>query len=138
LPVDQKLQLLILSHVVLLNEGRPGSLAHLEIEALGERFRGAIQARRDRYEQALRELVEEGMASGVFRPVDAKGTALAILGAVNWTVKWFRPEGGRAAREIGGEFAALLVRGLLAGGSELAPPPAALVDEAEKLAGDEE
>ncbi|HEX6901001.1 MAG TPA: hypothetical protein VF789_14855 [Thermoanaerobaculia bacterium] len=40
--------------------------------------------------------------------------ALALLGAVNWTVKWFRPDGGKSAREIGRECAELLVRGLLA------------------------
>ena len=37
-----------------------------------------------------------------------------ILGAVNWTVKWFRPDGRKSAREIGREQAELLVRGVLA------------------------
>ena len=42
---------------------------------------------------------------------------MAILGAVNWTVKWFRPEGGKTAAQIGREFADLLVGGLTAEGS---------------------
>jgi hypothetical protein len=42
---------------------------------------------------------------------------------VNWTVKWFRPEGGKTAREIGREIAELLVQGLLAAGAEPLPPP---------------
>ena len=114
-PADAKLARLIEEHVVRLNEGTPGSLAHLEVEALGETWRREVQERRDEYERAFREIIEEGIAAGVFRPVDAKVNALAILGAVNWTVKWFRPDGRKSAREIGRECAELLVRGLLAG-----------------------
>ena len=111
---DAKLFRLIEEHVVRLNEGTPGSLAHLEVEALGEPWRQEVMERRDEYERAFRDLLEAGIAAGVFRPVDPKVSALAILGAVNWTVKWFRPEGGKSAREIGREAAETLVRGLLA------------------------
>jgi AcrR family transcriptional regulator len=114
LPADAKLFRLIEEHVVRLNEGTPGSLAHLEVEALGTPWRESVQARRDEYERAFREIIEEGIAAGVFRPADPKVSALAILGAVNWTVKWFRPNGDKSAREIGRECAELLVRGLLA------------------------
>ena len=127
-PLDRKLFLQTAGHVVLLNEGTPGSLAHLEVEALSEKYRRPIQERRDAYERSLRALIEDGIAAGVFRPVDAKVTALAILGAVNWTVKWFRPGGPKSARDIGRETAELLVRGLLAPGTEMnAPPPEALL-----------
>jgi AcrR family transcriptional regulator len=117
---DQKLRRLLEEHVVRLNdpeEGTPGSLAHLEIEALSGSLRTAVMAQRDEYERNLRRLIEEGMDRKVFRPVDAKVAALALLGAVNWTVKWFRPEGGKSAREIGREAAETLVGGLMA------PPP---------------
>jgi AcrR family transcriptional regulator len=116
---DAKLFRLIEEHVVRLNEGTPGSLAHLEVEALGEPWRQEVMERRDQYERAFRDLLEEGIAAGVFRPVDPKVSALAILGAVNWTVKWFRPDGGKSARQIGREQAELLVRGLLAPGIEM-------------------
>lgn len=118
---DQKLRRLLEEHVVRLNdpeEGTPGSLAHLEIEALSGGLRTAVMAQRDEYERNLRRLIEEGMDRQVFRQVDAKVAALALLGAVNWTVKWFRPEGGKSAREIGREAAETLVRGLLAPGHE--------------------
>lgn len=126
LRVDQKLWLLLEEHVVRLNdpdEGTPGSLAHLEVEALGERRRTAVLAQRDEYERAVRRLIEEGMDRGVFRAMDSKVMALALLGSVNWTVKWFRPEGGKSAREIGWETAGMLVRGLMVPGEEPASPP---------------
>jgi AcrR family transcriptional regulator len=113
-PADRKLFLQAAGHVVLLNEGTPGSLAHLDVEALGEEHRRPIQARRDEYERSFRRLLDEGVAAGVFRPQDTKVAALAVLGAVNWTVKWFRPGGGKSAREIAAETAELLVRGVLA------------------------
>ena len=122
LRADAQLFLLIEGHVVRLNEETPGSLAHLEVEALGPQWRRQIQTRRDEYERAFREILEDGTAAGLFRPTDPKVSALAILGAVNWTVKWFRPDGGKSAREIGRECAELLVRGLLAPGVEMERP----------------
>jgi AcrR family transcriptional regulator len=122
LAASGKLYLLVLGHVLHVNEGTPGSLAHLEVEALEGRWRKRLQTRRDEYEAALRRVIAEGIAAGVFRPVDAKTAALAILGAVNWTVKWFRPEGAKSARAIGEEFAEQMVRGLLAEGVKLEVP----------------
>jgi len=116
---DAQLLALLAGHVVVLNEETPGSLAHLEIEELGERYRRPILRRRRAYEAALRSILDTGVAAGVFRPVDTHVAAFALLGAVNWTVKWFRPDGPRPAAEIGAECAELLVRGLLADGITL-------------------
>jgi AcrR family transcriptional regulator len=130
LPVEIRLYLLVVGHVERLNERTPGSLAHLEVEGLDGAFRDATLARRAEYEGALRGLVQEGMAAGRFRPGDAKVVALAVLGALNWTVKWFRPEGGKSPRQIGRTFADLLVCGLLAPGVELGTPDLSLLDAA--------
>ena len=116
---DRQLLALIAAHVRCLNEDTPGSLAHLEVEALSGAWRTRIQAQRDRYEARIRKLVRQGIAEGVFRPADPKLVTLAILGAVNWTVKWYRPRGAKSVRTVGREFAAHLVRGLLAPGREL-------------------
>ncbi len=35
-----------------------------------------------------------------------------MLGALNWTARWFRPDGARSAAEVADELAAFLVRGL--------------------------
>jgi len=115
LPADQKLRLLLEEHVVSLNdpeEGTPGSLAHLEVEALGDERRAGVTAQRDEYEQIVRSLIEEGMDRGLFHRADPKVASLALLGSVNWTVKWFRPEGGKSAREIGRQIAEMMVRSL--------------------------
>lgn len=126
---DSKLYRLIVGHVELLNEGTPGSLAHLEVEALEGEWRAAAVAGRDAYERAVQALIDEGVAARVFRSTDSKVAALALLGAMNWTVKWFRPEGSKTAGEIGAEFAEVLVRGLLVAGIELRVPPPLVLPE---------
>ena len=118
-PPDGRLHWLIRGHVRTLNLEIPASLAHLEIEALAPDQRRAVRRRRRRYERSYRVLVEEGMEQGVFRAIDAKVAVLAILGAVNWTVKWYRERGSSALEDIASEFADLMVRGLLAPGVEL-------------------
>lgn len=116
---DARLHWLLVGHVRVLNELHPGSLAHLEIEALPEARRQPLLARRKAYEHAFHQLIDAGVAGGVFRPVDASLATLALLGAVNWTVRWFDASGRKHADEVGREFADLLVRGLLAPGVEL-------------------
>jgi AcrR family transcriptional regulator len=119
---DTRLFRLLAGHVSTLNESQPGSLAHLEIEALAPPDRSRMLARRKRYERAYRDLIEAGIAAGVFRATDARLATLALLGAVNWTVKWFDRGARKSAEAVGAEFAELLVRGLLAPGIELERP----------------
>lgn len=113
-PAARRLARLVVEHVAVLNESTPGSLAHLEIEEVPAERRPALMARRKRYERVWRRLIEDGIAAGELRPVDPALATLALLGAVNWTVKWFDARGSKSARQVGEEFAALLVGGLVA------------------------
>lgn len=119
-PAEQ-LAHVVVGHLRCLNEGTPGSLAHLEVESLEEPHKARIQELRDRYEARVRQLVARGTSQGTFRPVDPKVTALTILGAVNWSVKWFRPDGSASLDTIADAFADHLVRGLLADARALSP-----------------
>jgi len=110
-----RLHRLVVAHVVALNETHPGSLAHLEIEALEPEHRAPLLRKRKRYEQIIRQLIETGIADGSFRPVDPGLATLALLGALNWTVKWFRSSGELTAATVGDRFAELFLAGLVAG-----------------------
>jgi len=101
------------AHVVCLNETYPGSLAHLETGPRDEDGPASgLRGRRREYERLLTELIASGVRAGELRECDARLTALALLGAMNWTVQWFDPEGPRSAREVGAECARLFLRGL--------------------------
>ena len=126
LAAPEQLYLLVVGHTLCLNEGTPGSLAHLEVEGLSTESRDRIVAQRDGYERAIRSMIRRGVDESDFRAVDPKVATLAILGSLNWTVKWVRGEGGATAQQIGEQFAEQLVRGLLRAGREWAAPETAI------------
>jgi AcrR family transcriptional regulator len=111
---DEKLRAIVRAHVRCLLEETGGSAAHLEFRALPGGARREVAAGRDAYERIVRGVVAAGIRSGAFRRVDPKLSTLAILGALNGTVVWWRPEGARGPAEIADAFADTLVGGLLA------------------------
>ena len=119
---DHKLYLLIVGHLLVLHEGSPGSVAHLDVDALEPAARQAVVARRDAYEGGFRQLLRQGVDNGVFRPVDPKVAGATILGALNWTAQWYHPDGDTSPRQLGEQLAELLLRGVLADGVRLQPP----------------
>jgi hypothetical protein len=86
--------------------------AHLEVEALPAGMRAAVIAKRDRYERAIRSLVAEGMKRGEFARGDPALVTRAMLGAVNWTARWYRPDGALSVAKIAEGLAEYLVKGL--------------------------
>lgn len=109
-----KLRTVIVSHLRCLLDEIEGSAAHLLTNALPPRQQRYLLAKRDRYELGVRNLIASGMRNGEFVPGDAALMARAILGALNWSVQWFRPDGEMTADEIAEKLADYLVRGLLA------------------------
>ncbi len=108
-----KLRLMIASHLRCVLDEVEGSTAHL-LTALPSRQQRHLLAKRDRYEEGLRNLIASGARSGEFVTCDPALAARAILGALNWSVQWFSPEGPLTAAEIADGFADYLIRGLLA------------------------
>lgn len=121
LPADERLARLVAAHVTCLNETWPGSLAHLEIEALTPERRAPLAAKRRRYERTIADLVAAGAARGELRAVDPRLATLALLGALNWTVKWFSPAGALDATQVGEAFAGIFLDGLRLGAAPEAP-----------------
>lgn len=109
-----KLRLVIVSHLRCLLDEVEGSAAHLLTNALPPRQQRFLVAKRDRYEQGVRNLIAAGIRSGEFTSGDAALAARAMLGALNWSAQWFNPEGPLSATEIAEGLADYLIRGLLA------------------------
>jgi AcrR family transcriptional regulator len=68
---------------------------------------------RKHYERVLVRILEDGIAAGDFRPVNAKMAVFGLLGMVNWTHQWFSPEGEFSAQEIAAMLADLALGGLV-------------------------
>lgn len=69
--------------------------------------------RRDRFESLWRDLIQQGMNAGLFSCSDPAMAARGLLGAMNWAITWYRPEGKLSAGEIADQFADLILCGLL-------------------------
>jgi len=104
----------IREHVRVMTDTLEGSSLAFEVSALSARHQSEVIAARDRYEQALRDIIRRGIAAGEFRAVDAKLAVFAILGAINWIARWYSPHGSVHPPELGAQYADHLVRGLLA------------------------
>ncbi len=60
---------------------------------------------RDALERLYRQVVEEGIAAGVFRAVDVDILVKALFGALNWVSVWYREDGRLSEQEIADEIA---------------------------------
>ena len=113
-PVSDQLRAVIRAHLHYMLDELEGATAHLEIDMLAEHLRRGIIEKRDKYEHAVRALIAKGVKRGDFTPCDTALVARAILGALNWTVRWYRPDGAQSAAAIAEGLADYLVRGIAA------------------------
>ena len=107
-----RLRRLIEAQMTCMLDELQGSAAHVEFSNLPPRLLKKVVLKRDRYEKLMRGIVTQGMRSGAFRKRDPKLVTLAMLGAINWTIKWYRPDGGQSPAKIAREFADYLIKGL--------------------------
>lgn len=113
-PAKVKLEKLLVGHIETAIEHLDAATVFLnEWRYLSDEPRAAIQAKRDRYEQIVRLLIEAGKETGEFRgDADVRFAATLVLSAGNWTYAWYRPGGELGPTEIGQKFAELVLRGL--------------------------
>jgi AcrR family transcriptional regulator len=77
-------------------------------------WRDEYVLRRDFFESQFRTAIQEGVDRGDLCDVDVPIVTQALLGAHNWLVMWYRPEGRLSPQEIATVIADTFLRGLLA------------------------
>ncbi len=123
LSFTDQLRAVIRAHLHYTLDELEGATAHLEIDMLPEALRRTIIEKRDRYEQAVRALIAKGIKRGEFAPCDTALVARAILGALNWTSRWYRPDGAQSVSAIADGLADYLVRGIAAAPNAMTAGP---------------
>jgi AcrR family transcriptional regulator len=108
----EELAHVIREHVRVMTDSLQGSPLAFEVTSFSHAQQAAMMKRRDRYEQAVREIIDAGIRRGEFRHIDSKLATFAILGAINWIARWYRPEGALHAAELGAAFVDQTLRGL--------------------------
>lgn len=77
-----------------------------------------------RFEVALLGIIDDGVVEGVF---DVRHRHIAmnfVIGAINWTHRWYKPSGQLSGEELGEQMANLILAGLVGAGKPAAKPRA--------------
>ena len=112
-PPDRKLRLAMQTYLkVLCEQPELSSVLLLEYRSLEKGFYKRHIQKRDDFEEMWRVLVQEGVSSGVFETQSVSMTVRAVLGVLNWTITWYRPEGNLSGEEIADHFSELFLEGL--------------------------
>jgi AcrR family transcriptional regulator len=109
-----RLRDVLAAHVRTMLDEVEGATAHLYIDALPAALRERIVAKRDRYERAVRKIVEAGVRRGELVASDPALVTRGMLGALNWTATWFRPGGAQSVDAVTHGLVEFLVRGVSA------------------------
>lgn len=74
---------------------------------------GQMRALNRKIENSVIAIIEQGYADGGLRKIGSSRTvAYAILGMLNWSHRWFRPERSDSPEKIGTTFAEFALAGL--------------------------
>lgn len=108
----KRLRELLVRHIHAIAEDPYGGVLLADLDSLTPGQRRRYVTMRDQFERGVRRLIEAGMRTGEFRGGDARLAGFAILGAINWIPKWYRPEGELSAAQIADGFADQFLRAL--------------------------
>lgn len=92
------------------------SVLLMEHRSLDPDLRERHVPNRDRFETLWRQVLNEGVQSGEFICDEVNLAVRGILGILNWTITWYRPDGNMSVEQIADQYAALLLNGLTSNG----------------------
>lgn len=111
----KKLQAIIKDFVKVFDLYKPHiAVFYQESIYLKPEYETLIKEKRDQFKQMIVRAIDEGKQNQEFRkelPVEI--TAMAILGMINWTYKWYRQSGIKSIDEIGDIYVNLILHAVL-------------------------
>jgi len=114
IPADQKLRQMIRAYLQALADNSDlSSVLLFEHRSLDKKFHTRHVPQRDKFEGLWRDVLNEGMRTKVFDCKDTGMAVRALMGVMNWTLTWYRPDGDMSIEKIADGYADLLFHGLL-------------------------
>ena len=111
---DKKLRLMIEEYLQILVENIDlATVLLFEHRSLDRRQHARHVPNRDRFELLWKDVLVEGVQAKLFRCENPGLTTRALLGQLNWTITWYRPDGTLTIDEIADQYSDLLLNGLL-------------------------
>jgi AcrR family transcriptional regulator len=114
-PPEEKLPEAMRTYLTILCE-QPNlsSVLIMEYRSLDKDLYNRHIRNRDRFEKMWRDLIQEGVDARKFQCKSVPMTVRALLGVMNWTINWYRPEGKLSVENIADQFADLFMVGIWA------------------------
>ncbi len=113
-PAEEKLRLAMRAYLHALSEqGDLVSVLLLEHRSLDPEFHARHIPNRDRFEKMWRDLIRQGVKDGSFHCDDIPLTVRGLMGAMNWTITWYRPDGKLSIEQVSDYFANMFLRGIV-------------------------
>jgi AcrR family transcriptional regulator len=111
-PPEQQLRDLLRAWVAQVETHRAHMLVFAQERHLieGEPQWRAVRRQRKQFEQLLDDILARGEASGAMSFDDRGLTLLALLGMVNYTPQWLRPNGRLSAEQVADGYCDLILR----------------------------
>lgn len=114
IPADQKLRLMIKEYLQILGDNLDlAAVLLFEHRALERRQHARHVPSRDQFESLWRDVISDGVRTKTFQCEDPAIAARALLGFLNWTTTWYRPNGEKSIQQIADDYSNLLLNGLL-------------------------
>ena len=85
-----------------------------DFRSLTSEDRAAVLLLRDAYEGLWNGLLHSAAGAGFIKPdADLQLTRHMLLGAINWTAQWYRPDGKLSVDRIADQYVDIFFRGVL-------------------------
>ena len=111
---EEKLHKAIEEYLSLLLERKEqAAVLLLEHRSLEPRFQKKHIPRRDGFEVLWRKIIEEGIEKEAFYCSNPAIATKALLGIMNWTITWYRPEGPLTPEDLANQYTNLFLFGLI-------------------------
>jgi AcrR family transcriptional regulator len=82
------------------------------LRQLSPPYKRKVRDNQIRYEQAVADILESGIAEGVFARVNVRIATLALFGMVNWSHQWYSPKGQYSPSELSEQFFEIYLNGI--------------------------
>jgi len=128
LPATEKLRMVAQAHGHVLET--TFVYASVYLQEVAGRKRSTEWAASDReYVRLITAIIEEGIARGdLSSQLDARTATFALVGALNWVTRWYRPDGPLSAGKIAEQICTTFLNGLITRMPDRAPAPLADID----------
>jgi TetR/AcrR family transcriptional regulator, cholesterol catabolism regulator len=114
IPADEKLRLMIRVYLKSLAENPDlSSVLLFEHRSLDRKSHARHVPNRDQFENLWQSVFIEGVHSKLFACQDYRLAVRGLMGTLNWTLTWYRPDGQLSIEKIADQYADMLFNGLL-------------------------